>query len=100
VRQLHAGAGKVTLPPNLARRVVMEPTPLEFLRAVGAPMMELILPDTDISQEHDKALRLRLNEFSQDYWKRAGSGLLVDIGQIKEGRGYSEINICINSNSV
>jgi hypothetical protein len=78
----------------------MEPTPLEFLRAVGAPMMELILPDTDISQEHDKALRLRLNEFSQDYWKRAGSGLLVDIGQIKEGRGYSEINICINSNSV
>jgi hypothetical protein len=84
VRQLHAGAGKVTLPPNLARHVVMEPTPLEFLRAVGAPMMELILPDTDISLEHDKALRLHLNEYSQDYWKRAGSGSLVDIGQIKE----------------
>lgn len=62
----------------------MEPTPLEFLRAVGAPMMEFILPDTDISPEHDKALRLHLNEFSQDYWKRAGSGSLVDIGQTKE----------------
>jgi len=84
VRQLYAGARKVTFSPNLARHVQMEPYPLEFLRAVGAPMMELILPDTEISKEHNKALLLHLTEFSQDYRKRAGNGSLVDIGQIKE----------------
>ena len=62
----------------------MEPYPLELLRAVGAPMMDLILPDTEISEEHNMALRLYLTEFAQDYRKRTGDGSLIDIGQTKE----------------